>query len=41
MKEYEYLKNLFSKEDIENYNNKSDNEDFDKDTLVIALKKRI
>lgn len=39
MKEYEYLKNLFSKEDIENYNNKSNNEDFDKDILVITLKK--
>lgn len=39
MKEYEYLKNLFTKEDIQNYNNKSDNDDFDKDTLVITLKK--
>lgn len=33
----EYLKNLFTKEEIERYNFDSDNTDFDKDNFVIKL----
>ena len=33
----EYLKNLFTKEEIERYSSDSDNTDFDKDNFVIKL----